>query len=397
MKRRDLLKGLLGLGGAAVTLGGCSKKDENISQNDVDIVPQKTDTFKFSVPLPYRYEVIDKIAQINSKIKKSQVVTFYNSMPLPLSKNFDRFFQIDRGENPNIKTYDHFINVIKYAQSKGFRICYLFNSPKALSEKDYKPLEKEFHYVLDLLKSCGVDEIKVGNTQVATLINEYTDAFKFSISTAAEYHNVSQYKHFINNYPNVDLIDVAIDENHNFTFLKAMRKMFPNVKLEIMVNEPCLKGCPARISHASEVRFAQFNCGELRKRFGSIYTFFKTSAIYPWNLEYYSALGINNFKFLPEGNVALRADFVNISLLENYLNCVEYGCDDFSAQTFFNNMFNVGAPNIPDGLKLSHIIPYLLDIKQFIKNGDKCCINCDVDCHYCASKARALEEFLMYV
>ena len=394
MKRRDLLKtGLLGAAGVAL-LSGCSKDEEATASKELEIIPKQTDTYKFSVPLPFNYEVIDKISSFNEKFKKSQVKTFYNSMPLPLSKNFNRWVQIDRGENPNVKTREDFAKFVKYAQDKGYHFCYLMNSPKALSEKDYKALEKEFYSLLDFLYDIGVSEIKVANTQVATFINNYNKPFKLSSSTAAEYHNVSQYKHLINNYPNIELIDIAIDENQNFKYLNNLRKSFPDKTIELMVNEFCLKGCPARISHASELLFKQFDCHRIAREVGTMYAFLKTSAIYPWNLEYYSALGINNFKFMPNGSYGLRANYTNLEPLEMYLSMVEYGVDNYSAEDFFGKIY-LRQTNLPKDMKLTSVIPYLPDMKKFIKDGDKCATRCGLDCTYCHDCAVKLEQLTM--
>ena len=397
MKRRDLIKtGLLGLGAAAVAVSGCNK-DESVAESGdfLNIEPKQTGVYEFSIPLPFNYEVIDKLAELNNRFKKSQIKTMYNSFPLPLSSNYNSWIQINRGHNPNVHTYEDYKNFIKYAQSKGFKYCHLMNSAKALSEKDYKQVEHDFHFALDFLHDLGVNDIKFANTQVGDLINEYKYKFDLSSSTVTNYANISQYKHLMNNYPNIKLFDIAIDQNQNFTFLKALRTAFPDIKLEIMVNEPCIKGCPGRTSHEGETFFTVYECFRAKEKQGTILTFFKTSAIYPWNLPYYSALGINNFKFMPEGNADLRANFHNIQLLTNYLSCVENGVDEFSANTFFNNMFNAAVP-IDEHISLASIMPFLPDVEHFVQNGHKCRNNCDIDCFYCNGCARKLQEFISY-
>ena len=77
-----------------------------------------------------------------------------------------------------------FIKYAKYAMDRGFEICYLLNSPKPFSEKDFNIFKDDFYRLLDDLYKNNIKHIKVGNTQVATLINEHNPDFKLSASTA---------------------------------------------------------------------------------------------------------------------------------------------------------------------------------------------------------------------
>ena len=393
MKRRDLLKtGLLALGGVAV-LSGCNSKEE-IGENNFNITPKQTDTYKFSAPLPFNYDLIDELADYNKGLKKSKVTMLYNNIPMPLSKNFNFWVQINRGENKNIKSFDDFAKYVNYAQSKGFEFCYLMNSAKVMSKNDFPRFQKDFYQILDFIHNIGIKKIKFSNTQVASLINEYGKPFELSSSTAAEYHNLVQYENLITNYPNINFIDIAIDENQNFPFLANMRKRFPKVTLELMVNEMCLKGCPARISHGADYDFKVFDCMHVSEQKGMVNHFFKTGVIYPWNLEYYSALGINNFKIVPIMNPELRANYTNLKPLKTYISCVENGIANMSAYEFFNEMFFTMI-NVSKDLSLAELVPYFPHMNQFVKYGDKCAAHCGVDCNYCHMCSRKVENAIL--
>ena len=71
---------------------------------------------------------------------------------------------------------------------KGFNIRYLFNSPKPFNEKDLASFRPQMYKLLDYLYDLGVKEIKVGNVQTATLVNEYDKKFDLTASTAFEFH-----------------------------------------------------------------------------------------------------------------------------------------------------------------------------------------------------------------
>ena len=394
MNRRELLKtGLLAVGGA-VALSGCDaeKKSENIE--NPNIIPEQTDTYKFSAPLPFNFDIIDELADFNKDLKKSKITTLYNNIPMPLAKDFNFWVQINRGENNTIKTYEDFAKYVDYAKKKGFDFCYLMNSIKPISKNDFPRFEKKFYKILDFISSIGIRKIKFSNTQVATLINEYKHKFELSSSTTAEYHNITQYQNLITNYPNINFIDMAVDENQNFPLLRNMKKMFPNVTLELMVNEMCLKGCPARISHGADYDFKVFDCMHVSEKKGMVQHFFKTGVIYPWNLEYYSAIGINNFKIVPIMNEGLRANYKNLTPLKTYITCVEKGVGDMSAYEFFNDMyFTLIRP--PKDLSLAQLIQYFPRMEKFAQYGDKCAAHCGIDCNYCPQCARKVESAIL--
>ena len=71
-----------------------------------------------------------------------------------------------------------------------------------------------------------------------------------------------------------------------------------------------------------------------RTLYNNEWYFLRSGSVYPWQLEYYSAIGINNFKFA--AYPVKRANFNNISFLKNYLEMVENGIEGYSADTFIN-------------------------------------------------------------
>ena len=331
MNRRDLLK--MGFLTTVMSLCGCKKvKTTNLDDKET-IIPKQTGTYIFSAPMPFSISTIDALCDLNQKYKKSQIKTLFNNTPMPLSSGFNAWMQVNRGYNFNVKNYNDFAKYVKASIEKGFSVCYLLNAPKAFSEKDYSTFKKDFIWLLGYLKDIGIKDIKVGNTQTATLINEIDNSFNLSASTALEYHSVTQYDNLVEMYPNMDLFDIAIDENQNFHFLRNLRKLFPKIAIEVMVDESCMKGCPARIPHISELTFCRFDCQKIKQDDPLLYAF-KYSRVYPWNLEYYSAIGVNNFKFSAAGH---RIDFSNLKELNDYLECVENGPETYLAHDFVQN------------------------------------------------------------
>ena len=170
--------------------------------------------------------------------------------------------------------------------------------------------------------------------------------------------------------------------------------MFPDKKLELMVNDGCTKGCPAWISHRPERFFCSFRCPLSQNGQGSLLSFVCSGLVYPWNLEYYSAIGINNFKFVARGNLEMRSNYNDLTYLDNYLSALEYGADDMSVDTFFNKMYSEHF-SFSNNAKVSEIKSLLPDIHQFIKYGHECAVKCGVECNYCELCAKRTENFLL--
>lgn len=390
MDRRELLKsGLLLAGAAAIGLTGCSNsKKEETAPNYTGEAPVQKQKFEISTPLPFKYELIDEMAEMNVLYKKSKITMLYNNMPLPFANDFNGFFACQRGVNNDIKSYDDLAKYIQYAKSKGFDFIYLLNSPKAFSSRDFRFRAHKFYELLDFLHDIGCNNIKVGNTQVATLINEYKYKFDLFASTAFEFHNTLQYINLVKNYPNIKGFDLAIDENRNFPFMRNMHKLFPDKKLEIVANEPCIMGCPARVSHdSSDYKF--FDCGKVRD---NIMDICKPNKVYPWTLSYYQNAGVNSFKLT---SWPLRANLTTLSFLRNYLDCVEYDVNksNMSFQFFINSIFLMYS-RYDDKVKLKDVISYLPDIRRFIEDGDKCASRCGIECNYCMECASKIKKIM---
>ena len=385
MKRRDLIKtGIFGLGASAVALSGCDKKDNISLDVDFDIKPKQTDIYKISAPMLFDFDAIDTYASWNKKYKKSQVTSLYNSIPWPQSEKFNEWFMLYRGgSNPDIKTYSDYEKYAKYAMDKGFEIVYLMNSPKAFNDRDIEPFKKDFYTLLDNLWKTGIRKIKFANTQVAQLINEYNPNFELSVATILEYTSISQYRALISLFPNIKHICVPKDLNQNFRFLAALKQAFPKIEIEMMVNEGCLKWCPTRFSCMASSYNSYYKLGCKFTRESKYINIALDGEIRPWDIEYYSAIGINNFKILSR---APRAFDKDTSTIGTYMATLE---DKDNLMPYLNNYFN--AINV-DPKKIISLFPQM---KHFVKHGHECATRCGVECKYCYECARNIEKVLL--
>jgi len=387
MKRRTLIKsGIFAACAAMIGTSGCKKENE-LSNNL--LIPKQTKPYEIYAPMPFRYDLIDEISKLNSQLKKSQIKTFYNNIPRPLFSEFEENFQGPKGENNNIKTFEDFAQYVKYAKQQGYKFVYVLNSPKPFSMDVFFKYSDRLFRLIDKLEEIGCDELKIANQQLINLISEQRPQIALSASTSFEFHNVSQYINLINTYPQIKSINTAIDDNRNLVFFKNLKKKFPKVNIEIMVNEPCIHGCPARICHPSSF-FAVWDCIGLKEKIGHLTYFLKSNVVYPWWLPYYQSIGINTFKFF---SVPMRANIDTIDFLRNYLMAIENGYENLTVQDFFNDIFYAAVP-IKNNVKLTEIMPYLPQMEHFIENAHKCSTICDIECQYCVKNVKEIEKII---
>ena len=390
MDRRELLKsGLLVAGAAAVGLTGCSKSNQEVVDSEISTkMPKQKEKFNITTPLPFNHDLIDEMADMNNIYKKSKITTLYNNIPKPLNSDFNDFFTVSRGYNDKIKTYDDFAKYFGHARDKGFEIVYVLNSPKSFSKEDYESRRDKLYSQLDFLHDIGCNHLRIGNTQLLSIIAKYKHKFNVSASTTFEFHNTRQYINLFKNYPFITGIDISSDENRNFPFLKNLHKLFPNVTLEVLVNEPCIMGCPARMSHTMSDIYI-FECGKIRD---NVLDMCRTANIYPWNLSYYQNVGVNSFKI---SSWPLRANFNSLYFLRNYMDCIEGDIEksEMSFQ-FFVNMLFLRYSRYSEDVKVRDILKYLPGIRRFIKNGDKCATRCGVECTYCDECADKIKKII---
>ncbi len=406
MKRRELIKKTALAIGSTLFLSSCTKKDEpektvyqddtqmqNNSSDNSEIVPKQTDIYKLSAPMLFDYSAIDELAECNKKYKKIKVKTLYNSIPWPLSSNYNEWIMLCRGgQNPDIKNFDDFAKYVKYSIDKGFEVCYLMNSPKAFNDLDLKNFKTDLYKLLDNLYKIGIRKIKFSNTQVAQLIRNHNPKFKLVSSTISEYNSIIQYRGLLHEFPNVTEIGLPKNENQNFKFIKALRKAFPDISIEIMLNEGCMKGCFSRYScmASSYNRFYKLGC-KLSSKDMKL-NFYKNGRVYPWDLGYYSALGINNFKIVAMNHRA--SDNKQPYLLE-FMDIAENGLESEYIRNFIIRTFRVhNFENHIHKFDIDEIISkYYPDIRYFIKNGHNCSTKCGIECNYCEERTKKLREF----
>lgn len=388
MERRDVIKS-----GVAVTLGallGANLINKKQPESEpVITAPKQKKPYNIYAPMPFNYKLLDAMKEMNKRYKKSQIKTVYNNIPYPLFSYFEENFQSVKGFNGDIHSFGDFAKYVKYAKELGFNFVYILNSPRPFPEDTYKKFEKPLLELIDKIEELGCHEFKLANQQLVKILSDKKPHLKLSASTSFEFHNISQYENLFNTYPQIKSANISIDDNRNYTFLKNLKRKFPNINIEVMLNEPCHHGCPARICHASTF-FSTWDCRKLIEQIGELRYHLESNVVYPWWLPYYQDIGINTFKLF---TFTFRADMKSVDFIDYFMYCIEYGAEYLNAFQFFTGMYGMNF-KFKNNTSMSEIIPYLPKMEHFVEYGHKCSTICRLDCNYCTSNLEKIKQIL---
>ena len=357
--------------------------------------------YEFSTPMPYYKEHIDKLFEINNKVEKSFINTFYFSLPV----NSIDYVGFEQGRFLwNYKTdFEYWKPLIEYSLNKGVDFIYLLNSPKI-----YNPAFDNLDLILEKLdklindlKILGSNKYRVCNPQLIAYLTKYYPDTEIYLSTSSELKSIKEYENMFQMFKNIKEFVPSWDLNKNIRFLKNIRKRFPDIKLELMVNEGCIPNCPIRTSHniyitgiekeliSTSIFESQFylkNCSKILNRNFNWYLC-NANIIYPWEIEEYSKIGINNFKLVGRNS----DDFRNgnyIKYYELYLKGIDNIKNIENTSIRYFNHYIEDCRNL--NFTVKDIKSYLPKIQHFKKHGHECASVCGVNCNYCRKCAEKI-------
>lgn len=363
--------------------------------------------YHFTVPMPVEKEHFEKLLSINSQVEKSKITGVYFSLPINCS-DATGFEQLRTGYRIPTK-FDYWREYIEYSIEKGFDFVYLLNSPKGFMSESLildKQLER-LHKLLENLRKTGCNKVRVSNAQLLSYILKNYPDFKIYTSTSFEHTQMKQYDTFLRMFPEISGMVPSYVVNRNFTLLKNLKQLYKGIEIELMVNEGCLPGCPIRVQHNLTIPFALTNVLKSRSSNLSV-SFFsskcqlysskhlleevcRSNLIYPWEIEEYSKIGINNFKLVGRNSY----EFYVGSYLDIYLMYLK-GVDDY--KNIENEEYKILNHYVSCSdllnVKIKDIKPYLPNIKHFINQGHLCSSVCGFQCRYCYECAEKIEKIL---
>ena len=360
--------------------------------------------YQFSVPMPYTKEAIDKLCSINNQVEKSRIQTLYFSLP---SNSCDfTGFENGRYIYQEVTDFNYWKPLIEYSLEKEFDFVYLLNFPKIFNHETdniEQQLEK-LNKLINNLRHTGCNKVRVCNPQLMGYINKNYPDIELYLSTLSQMQNIKQYENVFLMFNNIKEFVPVFDLNKNFKFLRNIKKKFPNIKIELMVNEGCISGCPYQAQHAELLNcktvnnidklycfstlFFRNNCSKIMHKNLSNY-FSRSNIIYPWEIEDYSKFGINKFKLVGRNNYEFT-----IGKYINYYKMYLLGLDNFknienTPIRLFNNYIN---NNLNFTARCKELKKFLPDISYFKKYGHLCASRCGVECLYCYKCAKKIQK-----
>ena len=356
--------------------------------------------YKFSAPMGYTKEQIDKLLDINNQAQKSKITSLYACVPRGCEV-FTGFEQSRNFSFDNV-SWDYWKDLIEYTLAKGCDFVYLLNSPRPLDleNPDFPKQLEKLELLLTELKKIGVNKLRVAAGQLMSYIGKHYSDFEILASTSMEYKTICEYQNFIAFHSEVKQIVPSHDVNKNFKLLKHLRTRYPDMELELMVNEGCLQGCPNRMFHESASidkhkminndvclsgGYATSYCNLIVQRY-PIQSMVMGNLIFPWEIEEYSKIGINNFKLVGRDGYEHFHSYINgftmyLKGIDNIKDIENYSLTAFTHHLQKNFVLQQ--------LTVKDYIKYLPKIEHFKKYGHLCASRCAIECDYwyrCAEK-----------
>ena len=360
--------------------------------------------YHFSAPMPYTIDDIQKLIDINKQVERSRITSLYACVP----RGCELFTGFEQSRNFafNNTNWDYWKRLINQTFDLGCDFIYLLNSP-GIIDIDNPNLNNQLEKLQSLLqelKKTGVKKLRIASSQLMSYIAKNYSDFDILASTSLEYKTIWEYQNFIAFHPEVKQIVPSHDINKNFVLLKNLRKRYPKIEFELMVNEGCLQGCPNRILHEMVdigKNFKQDDNEYLSNIYGTLFcnkiafnypiqSFVIGTHIFPWDIDEYGKIGINKFKLA--GRDGYTDDFqFYVNSFRIYLTGVE-NIKNIDGDTFINLTHHLRNVGILNKFNIKDYFKYLPKIKYFKKYGHLCASRCAVDCRYCYKCADKIQK-----
>lgn len=369
---------------------------------------------EFSIPLQYDNVIINELIDYNNSLPSNRKITSVFGSLMRNSKdalgweNYRDRTPISSGRVLSIQSIQDMMGAINKFSNAGIIFQYCLNSTRTLTAEMLFSLKPKIFKLCDSLLGNGVTHLKISNLLLFDFIFEYYgENFKYYLSTTKEYSSIDQFRKLFKKYPAIKEVCIPSDLNKNIRFLRNFVKAFPNVDLEIMVNEGCMYACPWRTEHTPHssgtstsqitrlveegkcdiplemVYYYGNRCFECRNN-NVVEEYFKRRSIMPFDIPYYiNGIGISKYKFAGR-DVSQK---YLITSIQRYID----GIDDYDKianlpWNYFNNYSDGGvvyasSPTIKDMKK------YFPPISQFQEFGHLCSTDCGSSCTVCSDLA----------
>lgn len=332
----------------------------------------------FSVPADFKKETIDKYYQLNQTHKNHRVIETYGNITsgyfLGSGRSLDSLPGID---------FFQLRDYIKYSKKKNIEFNYTVN-PSHMGNKEFtrKGAQDMVHF-LEELSGIGVRCLTIALPSLFEIVKSLGFEFEIKASVICQITNVDKALA----YKQMGAKKIVVDESvvRDFETLRRIRKTFGS-GVELIANAICHKNCIYRMFHYNQIstdsvkvpgqaspNYYVHRC--LLQRHKESYNLLKLGWIRPEDLDYYSGIGINNFKLQGRDNIL-------------------HGNPAKAVECYFNESFDGNLMQLLDLFdSRTHLKAYLDNkklqgfIKPFYENEHFCKNDCTT-CNYCEKFAK---------
>jgi collagenase-like PrtC family protease len=193
---------------------------------------------------------------------------------------------------------------IKLIHRLGYEFNYVLNA-SCLGNMEYAPRNHSaIGELLDWIAELEVEAVTVSVPYLMEIIRRHYPQLRIVASVFCHIDSVDQARLY--QQLGVDEITIVQLFNRNFRFLRSFREQL-DVKLQLIVNNACLLGCPYRRYHANINSHASSSLGCqpafdyptvccTRTRLAHPEELIKSPWIRPEDLHYYEEIGLDRFK-----------------------------------------------------------------------------------------------------
>ncbi len=361
--------------------------------------------YKFSLPMPYEKQNIEKLIDLNKQIEKSKITSLYASLP----STCEMFTEFEQSRNIQFdKTdFNYWKYLFSYSLEKEVDFIYLLNSsmPFDFQNPSFNKKLEKLDKLLQEFRVVGVNKLRVANPQLMSYLGKYYSDFNIYASTSLDYKTISEYQNLILMHPEIKQIVPSHDVNKNFKLLKNIKHDYPNLEIELIVNEGCMQGCPHRSLHENlnydnsvnnnsdlsiSNRYCITYCSHIIKKYPFL-SLTLNNNIYLWEIEEYVKIGINKFKLVGRDAYTFRFEqYLNEYLM--YFKAIDNykSIENISINSFINRLVQNEILSELKTKEIKHILP---QIEHFKKYGHLCSSKCGVECRYCYKCAEKIQKF----
>lgn len=329
----------------------------------------------FTVPCDFRISTAEKIKELINNSKDKIGIEFYGST------NPSVFLGSGRGNSNSLPAIDlHKLkNYCEAIRDMGFTFNYTINS---LNFNNIELTKSGAEYIVKWVKKLrdevGIRKFTVSNVIIIKILLENIKDIEIIASTILGVNSYSEARYL----SDLGVNKIVMHEKaiRNFALLSRISS-FPNVDIELIVNNHCYHDCIVRSLHYNAMGnnelsendyYFDYFTNDCTAR--NNYEYLKIPFIRPEDIDFYRSININNFKI--EG----RTNIDNSDIAKSLKSYINKSYEGNILELLYN--FNVHFKDYYNGFKLDN---RSLDgfIDKFLNDEYKCEIDCGISCDYC--------------